>query len=640
MRDSIGEMADPLPRAALAALVCLCAPALARQSFQEVGASRGLVGYRMAPGMTGGLALVDFDQDGFLDVFAPTAAGMPHRLYRGHGDGTFSEVAAALGLDGVESARGALWFDAEDDGDLDLLLIGDAFQDDSPPGGTSLRLYRQETDGTFSDVTRAAGLWRDLSVFDDTHAGGVAAGDLDRDGDLDLWIAYWEGPTRVLLNNGAGHFSDVTAEAGVDTLATAWQPSFVDWNGDGWVDVYQAIDFGPNRLWLNRRDGTFVDVAPAAGADNSMNDMGVAVGDYDRDGDFDLYVTNLFTGPKHNVLLRNDSAGGALAFVDVSVAVGVADGACGWGTTFLDGANAGRLDIAATNGGGGPCLGEPSRYFASSGGASPAFREVGAAVGYDGVHAGGGLVAGDVGRDGDLDLLEVTGMDGPLLFYEATAAQTGSSGSFLLVRPRQAGRNRFAAGALVRVQAGGALYLRRISAGTSILSQEPYEAHFGLGDAVSARVDVEWPDRSVSRLEGVALDRVLDVRRPALERRCEQGAAGIVGLAGTVSIAANDCALTIAHGRAGSVATFVLATDRARIPFGNGTLCVGGRRAVVGNVVVGGDGVALCSVSLGGSGLAGIVVPGARVHAQAILRDPVVVGTPATSDAIAFVPLP
>ena len=495
-------------------LLFVAAPlAASPQQFVEVAAARGIEPFAMAKGLCGGVAAADFDGDGDIDLFAPTGQGFGDQLYRNRGRGRFEEVAAQLGLASTDNNRSALWFDPDGDGDLDLLVASDCHEDGPCAFSSSLRLWEQR-DGTFVDVTSAAGLDGDFNIEEDTHVGGMCAGDVDGDGWLDLLVSFWEGYNFLFHNDGAGGFTDVTLASGMRAQKGFWQPVLHDFNRDGLLDIFQAVDFQPNHLWINRGDLTFFDVAPEAGVDSAFNEMGVALGDYDNDGDFDLYVTNLFLGPRHNVLFQNGTdfaRRDLLAFDEIAESAGVDDGGCGWGTTFLDGDHDGWLDLAAANGGPAFCASEPPRYFENLGGRDPGFADAAATTGFDNTREGHGLVAFDSDRDGDLELVQVCA-DGSLLLYDNTLA---ARGNHLVVRPRMRGPNRFAIGAIVRVRVGRRLLSRLITAGTSNMSQEPAEAHFGLPAGGPQRVDVivEWPNGRVTERRGIEPGRTLTLER-------------------------------------------------------------------------------------------------------------------------------
>jgi hypothetical protein len=475
--------------------------------FVEVGADRGIGPYHMTNGFGGGVAAADFDNDGDIDIFVPTAETLPNQLYRNLGNGHFVNIAATVGLDSMHPDRAALWFDYDGDHDLDLIVARDHC-DPTCDAATLLRLYRQEPDGTFTEVTASALIAGVVTPIVEMEVGGLAAGDINNDGYLDVMVTYWQGEAILLLNNTTGQFTNISVSSGVAGIRTHWQCVMVDINNDGWLDIFQAIDFTKNILWLNQGNETFVDVAVAAGVDNAMNDMGVAFGDYDNDGDFDIYITNITGFNEHNVLYRNDSTPGTLQFAEVSQALGVDLGYCGWGTTFLDAANSGWLDLAATNGsGGGSWTVDTSLFYQNDGGSPPAFDDLSVEVGIDDTYWGSSLVTFDHDRDGDLDLLQTTAQGDPLRLL-SNQSQDAPSGNYLVVKPRMSGPNHRAIGAVVRVAAGGQQFTRLITAGTSFLGQEPAEAFFGLGSATTAdSVTVEWPDGAVTTLNNIAANQ-------------------------------------------------------------------------------------------------------------------------------------
>lgn len=490
-----------------------------RSSFRyvDVAAAAGLSGAEWAAGsgFGAGAAAADYDEDGDIDLFIPTGAGTPDRLYRNDGDGTFTDIATTVGVGSTESHRMALWFDYDNDGDLDLLTVGDCYRLDCA-GFQGIQLYRQEHQELFTESTTPAGLTGAFTLGDNAHAGGLAAGDIDRDGDLDLYIAFWKARSLLLANNGDGTFSDIGAAAGVDVDQPLWQPVMWDFNHDGWLDIFLAIDFKPNKLMLNNADGTFSEVAAAAGVNYDANDMGVALGDYDNDGDFDLYVTNIFRDGDHNVLYRMDGVDGdnVPVFSEVSEAAGVQDGRWGWGATFLDADRDGWLDLATTNGATkDEWLTDESQFFLSRGGPNPTFARRGAVVGFNDTYWGSALLALDHDRDGDLDLLQTCYAGGPLRLLRSDTLGRPRAG-WLTVIPRQAGANKFAVGAIVRVVAGETMLSRPIHCGISFLGQEPYEAHFGIPPG-SERVDLQviWPDGHITNRSVAAINRIVEISR-------------------------------------------------------------------------------------------------------------------------------
>ena len=479
----------------------------------------------------GGVACGDYDGDGWLDLYAVRGDVGPNLLFRNRGDGTFAEVGAAAGV-AVTGARGAgpTLADVDGDGHLDLLVLGVA--------GTKPRLFRNRGDGTFEDVTAASG----LSAVGESFS--AALGDYDRDGDLDLFVSHWgtrlaaDARDHLWRNDGSGRFTNVTAAAGLPTFASpvlhpeldlSFTPNFADLDDDGWPDLLVAADFGASRVLRNAGDGTFTDVTTPVISDE--NGMGAAVGDYDGDGRLDWFVSSIWDPNgvaegtwriSGNRLYRNL---GDASFEDRTDQAGVRIGYWGWGSTFADLNNDGHLDLVHVNGWGpltSPVPAEfhfdPSRVFVSNGDAT--FTERSAELGIDDTGQGRGVVAFDYDRDGDLDLL-VANNQGPLRLFRNDG---GNAGHHLTIALRGHAANREAIGARIAISAGGRTQVRELRAGSNFVSQDPAEAHFGLGSVTSIdELRVRWPDGSSTVEQGVAVDRRLVLEAPPLCTTCDDG---------------------------------------------------------------------------------------------------------------------
>jgi hypothetical protein len=501
--------------------------------------------------MGGGVAMLDYDRDGLLDVYfvnsltvdtADQKTSAPSALYRNLGDGRYVDVSVAAGVAHPGWGMGACVADFDGDGWQDLYV-------------TALgpnTLYRNRGDGTFEDVTAAAG------VAGGGWSTGCGFADYDRDADLDLFVSrYVEidlaklpefgkdktcqfrgvavqcGPRGLpgsgdffFRNEGGGRFSEVGKAAGVADadgrygLGVAW----MDVDADGWLDLFVANDAGPNFLYHNQHDGTFEEIAfpmgVAVSEDGSEQGcMGVAVGDYDNIGRQSLFVTNF--AEEYNALYHNDGS----YFTDVSFRSKTAPSSLpyvGWGTAFFDFDNDGWLDIVVVNGHVYPQL-DQARLGASApyrqrkllyrNLGNGTFEEVAAKLApllvEDRVSRG--LAMGDLDRDGRLDLV-INDLDGsPQLLRNELAAP----GHWLAARLVGPAGNSDALGTIATVRAAGMTQTRLVRSGTSYISQDDMTQHFGLAAAARAEsLEALWPDGRRTVVRDVPADRVVVLSAP------------------------------------------------------------------------------------------------------------------------------
>ncbi len=493
------------------------ASAVGQITLSEEGAARGFTPYLHANGDCLGVTAVDYDGDGDIDVFVPTGFGTASRLYQNDGAGNFTDVALASGLASGSNDRMGLFFDYDGDHDLDLLIGNDhhGYFPGQPniTWSSTLRLFRQNADHTFTEVTAGSGLdvWLIGSPGDTNFLGMVGtmtAGDLDNDGDLDLYFGAWLDGQALFRNNGDGTFTDVTAASGdLTRVFENWAAVVHDFNSDGLLDIYAAVDGadGEKALLINQGDLSFVNEAAAYGLLPSFNDMGVAMADADNDGDLDLYVTQIHDASGNfpawantqNVLFVDNGPGASPRYTDEAIATGVAFCDWGWGCDFADFDNDRDVDLAVTNGFGNQHFAtDRSRLFENISTSPLSFAEIGVAAGFDDNEIAGGLIAADFNRDGRQDLVEVYN-PGNVLLYMNTSPATPGQHNWLVVKPRRydKGADHFSIGTVIRVWAGGEVMTRIVTTSWSILGQAPYEAHFGLGDASKIdRIEVVWPD--------------------------------------------------------------------------------------------------------------------------------------------------
>ena len=494
----------------------------------------------------GGAAFFDYDRDGDLDLYVLNGSrvnGFPDRdhpqnaLYRNE-NATFLNATEESGLGDTRWGMGCAVADYDNDGDADLYVTN--------YGNNAL--YENRGDGTFADLAQHAGV-----SGDGAFSTGCAFFDYDRDGDLDLYVANYidfdyfmettperrhewrglavhfgpqgmRGEADVFYRNeGEGIFSEATTAAGLVDHDLLYGLGVVagDYDNDGDADLYVANDTGPNYLYDNGGDGTFTDVAWMKGVaygegGEPQGCMGIAFGDYDNDTYPDILVTNFWE--ETNTLYHNDEG---QFFSDLTFDAGVGLESfqfLAWGTEFFDYDNDGDKDLFVANGHVYPQVdranfgvryAQTNQLFENVGRGS--FAEVSrtSGAGLQIEKVSRGAAFGDYDADGDLDIFVLELNDRPTLLRN----DGGDRNNYLIIRTEGTQSNRDGIGTRIKIRCGDTTQVNEVRSGSSYLSQNDLRIHFGLGKCASVdRVDVFWPSGLVEHFENLSANRVLVIR--------------------------------------------------------------------------------------------------------------------------------
>lgn len=485
-------------RAELLLMLIAVAPASAFADFTDVAAAAGI-----SVTNARGAGWADYNQDGCLDIMIVIGTGP--LLFKSNCNGTFTDVSVAAGMPTGADYWGVAWGDLDNDGDLDAYVTNASSQPNP--------LLRNNGNGTFTDIAGSA-----FAALPGSSAG-ASWSDIDDDGDLDLFVAnrfFGDLTDKLYRNNGNETFTDVTGAAGVGggsnrkTFMGAW----FDYDSDGDQDLWLAVDFGDDVLYRNNGSGIFTDVSIAAGISEPQHGMGVYFGDINADGCLDVFSSNNHqaapepTDHGPSALYINNCDG---TFTYASTTRGLLNrGVVEWGGNWIDFDNDGDQDLSVVAGGM-LSSGEPNvLYETDCGGDFCDLHIVTNAQGASNSGASFGSAWSDFDDDGDLDwfVANVTGGESVLLRND------GPTGNYLKVKLNGNGvtNNTYGVGARIELVAGGLYQQRTINAGISYVSSEELVAMFGLGQKTSAdSLLVTWPDGSISELSSVAANQTITV---------------------------------------------------------------------------------------------------------------------------------
>jgi len=520
-----------------------------RQAGIDFVHSAGVRTHQLPEDMGSGAAWGDYDNDGYPDLYLvnqPGPWGQPlgpnsptSRLYHNNGDGTFTDVTDRAGVANRGGfGMGAAWGDYDNDGLLDLYVTN---------YGRSV-LYHNNGDGTFTDVTDRAGVanhrwgmtpvwfdydndgYLDLYVpnYVDYNLKGVPAGATSQEYGIDVPFtlnpaSFAPVPNRLYRNNRDGTFTDVAPRLRVaDASGRSLSVAFADFTLNGWQDIYIGNDISSNRLYRNLGHGRFQDVSASSWSEEYRGTMGIAIGDFDRDGDLDMFLSHWIGqgDALYQNLWNEQKSAGKLHFENVADMYGcgaISYSTAGWGTFFFDFDNDGWLDLLVLNGSTFEDKSDtadlvPERPFLLWSKGEDGFFDL-AASGVAGsalqiARNARGAAYADYDRDGDLDMIVTTNHGRAVLLRN----DGGNRNHWLCIHLIGKRSNRQGIGARLILEAGGKRYLRQYGVQGSYLSSSVPEAWFGLGQVKQIdSLAIAWPGGSRQVFRNLPLDRSLTI---------------------------------------------------------------------------------------------------------------------------------
>lgn len=483
----------------------------------------------------GGVSWTDYDNDGYQDLLIKGVSGFI--LYHNNHDNTFTETTKEAGLPKRGHAIGAVFGDYDNDGCPDLYIINGF----SESGGFPDSLYHNDCKGTFTDVTNKSG----INAYH--HARGIAWGDYDNDGYLDIYVSTfgvlkfiktetswtltgWDFEPNVLYhNNGNGTFTDVTKKAKVGGLAKCiksdmpaqyttlkdnWQPVWLDYNNDGLQDIYVSHETTINTLYKNNGDGTFTDATEKAGLCTSHSTHGVAVGDYDNNGYLDIYAA----GSRRSLLWKNNGNG---TFTESALVTGTASiGFLAWDPSFFDYDNDGYLDLYSINGSTGHASFKndyPNKLdalFKNDGHGK--FVDVAKESGLYGNDAKTFGAFADFNNDGFTDGFIFSDVDKNRPLGNNRLYKNIPNGNhWLTIKLTGTKSNKSGIGAMLTVETKNGKQIRQVIAGDSLIGQNSLWPTFGLGGNTSVdTLSIHWPSGTNQTLNNVKANQILSITEP------------------------------------------------------------------------------------------------------------------------------
>ena len=477
------------------ALLWVCLPGFSQILFTESSAAQNITVSHGNVLFASGVSFFDFDNDGWDDLTFASEAGAPIYFYKNN-SGTFSAYNVSLN-DYQNDTRQINWVDIDNDGDNDLFVTSN---------DASNKLYLNNGGMNMTDITASSGI--PTSVM---YSWGSSWGDYNNDSYLDLFLSNYDidnglQQNRLYRNNGNNTFTDVSNAAGIDILNHfTFCSAFFDYNNDGWQDIYMANDrtTTTNILYKNNGNGTFTDVSALSGTDLAINAMSTTIDDADYDGWLDIYVTNTTPG---NYFLENNGNG---TFTDIAAGNGTLFASIAWGAVFLDADNDTDQDLYVSGSGDGSGGFLPSAFYENLGNGSFSIPS-GAGFASD-VAVSYSNAIGDVNNDGYPDIT-VGNKEPTPNFLWVNDCHTNTNNNWLKVNLEGTVSNRMGIGSWIEIQVNGLKQYRYTLCGEGYISQNSGTEFFGLKNATTVDyVKVTWLSGIVDILYNVSANQTINI---------------------------------------------------------------------------------------------------------------------------------
>ncbi len=462
--------------------------------FSEQASFLGCSGSSFGNGtLGGGISFFDFDNDGWDDITVTSELGQPVRFYRNQG-GSFVQVDLGI-ADHLGETKSVVWVDFDNDGDYDLYTSSNTH---------GRALFENDGSMSFTDITEDAGLFSE-----DLHDWGASWGDYNNDGWLDLFqTSRFDGDAsfhnKLYRNNGDGTFTNVTSQSGlIQDFYMSFCASFFDYDNDGWQDIYIADDRPAllNLMYRNNGDGTYTEVGSSTGTNAAINAMSTAIGDYNRDGWFDIYVTNT---PEGNIFYENNGDG---TFTDVAPSNGTLMETVAWGAVYLDADNDGNLDLYVSSSWTDPEVALTSAFYRNDGAGNFSIPDN---AGFEDDDARSFANAmGDIDNDGYPDMVVLNFAPDDIYVWRNECPQTAN---WLKVKLQGTESNRQGIGSVVEISIDGEPQYNYTLCGEGYLGQNSAYEFFGINDATSIDyVKVTWLSGIVDIIENPTINSHITV---------------------------------------------------------------------------------------------------------------------------------